>query len=416
MILTLLFAVTVINFVDRQSLSVVAPILRDQLHLTNLQYGTILAAFSFGMLAGEFPMGWLMDRKGVRGGLSFAVVWWSIANCLHALAGGMWSFAALRFWLGTGECGNYSGGMKVIARWFPAKERAFAVGVFNGGSMIGSIVALPLIGWIALNYGWRAGFLAPGLMGFAWVIVWWTFYRDPDRHASLTSAERAHIEAGSTETAEAEPRSADLLGYRQTWAIMLCRMLVGPVVQFYIFWMPEYLVRARGLSLKNVASFGWLPFVFGDIGSMAGGAIAGLLLARGLTIRTSRGVTMLAGAVCCVASLGVGFASSAPLAISFICLVLFGHTFLSANMFAAISDMFPKSAVGRVTALTGISQGVLGMIFQYTTGWVVDRFSYVPVFAMAAAMPLAGVGVLFWLSRGLERAGAIASPNSRSGS
>ena len=401
-ILGLLFLITVINFVDRQSLSVVAPILRDKLHLSNEDYGLIVACFSFGMMSGEFPMGWLIDRKGVRFGLSFAVIWWSIANCLHAFGSARLHFAAMRYWLGTGECGNYSGGVKVISQWFPVRERAFAIGIFNGGSMIGSIIALPLVGWLTLEFGWPAAFLIPGVMGFFWVAAWWTLYRDPASHSSITDAERAYILEDRAGVAEPEPSSRELLRHPQTWAIMICRMLVGPVVQFYIFWMPEYLYRARGMSLKSISFFGWLPFLFGDIGSIAGGAVAGVLIARGMKAAGARGVTMGIGAACCAGSIAVVMSPSTELAIAWICFVLFGHTFLSANMFAAISDMFPKGAVGRVTALTGISQGLTGMLFQYTTGAIVDRFSFVPVFAMAAVLPALGCLLLFLLSRRLR--------------
>jgi MFS transporter, ACS family, hexuronate transporter len=402
-ILFLLFLVTVINFVDRQSLSVVAPLLRDSLHLSNQDYGLIVAFFSFGMLSGEFPMGWLMDRKGPRFGLSFAVVWWSIANCLHAFGASRLHFAALRFWLGTGECGNYSGGVKVISQWFPAKERAFAIGVFNGGSMIGSIVALPLVGWLTLQFGWPSAFLIPGSLGFLWVIAWWREYHDPARHPAIGEEERRYILDGRDAAVEPEaPASTLLLRHRQTWAIMLCRMLVGPVVQFYIFWMPEYLFRVRGMSLKSISYFGWLPFLFGDIGSMLGGAAAGYLLVRGFSVVRSRGLTMAFGALCCAGSIVVVLAPDANLAIAAICFVLFGHTFLSANMFAVVSDLFPASAVGRVTALTGIAQGLTGMVFQYATGAIVDQYSFVPVFAMAALLPALGCALLFAVSGGLK--------------
>ncbi len=408
-ILGLLFLVTVINFVDRQSLSVVAPLLRDNLRLSNEDYGLIVASFSFGMLCGEFPMGWLMDRKGARFGLSFAVVWWSIANCLHAFGFAKFHFAALRYWLGTGECGNYSGGMKVISQWFPVKERAFAIGVFNGGSMIGSIVALPLIGWLTLQFGWPFAFLIPGALGFLWVIAWWWGYRDLNAHPAVSAAERNYILEGRDEGEDVQPASSELLRHRQTWAILLCRMMVGPVVQFYIFWMPEYLFRARGMSLKSISYSGWLPFLFGDIGSMVGGLAAGYLLAKGMGTAKSRGLTMGLGALCCVASIGVVLAPNANLAIVWICFVLFGHTFLSANMFAAISDMFPRGAVGRVTALTGIAQGLTGMAFQYATGAIVDRYSFLPVFALASLMPALGCAVLFLLSGGLKPISATGS-------
>ncbi|MDX2154820.1 MAG: MFS transporter [Bryobacteraceae bacterium] len=400
-ILTLLLLVTIINFVDRQSLSIVAPILRDELKLSNTDYGFIVSAFLFGMLAGEFPMGWLMDRKGARFGLSFAVLWWSLANALHAFARTKLQFAALRFWLGTGECGNYSGGIKVVSAWFPPRERALAIGVFNGGSMLGSIIAPPLLGWLTLAYGWHSAFLLPSALGALWVVLWWWQYAPPAKHRGLSKAEAEYIHAGRIAVREAPP-TRELLGRRQTWAIMTCRLLVGPVVQFYIFWLPEYLFRQHGFNLKAIALFAWMPFLFGDIGSIAGGWVAGRLMARGWDATRTRRFTMGLGAAFCLLSVAVAFAGSAFAAIAFICAVLFGHTFLSANMFASISDMFPPEAAGRVTALTGIAGGASGMVFPLLTGALVDHVSYVPVFLLAAVMPALGCLALFLTVRRLE--------------
>ena len=396
-ILGLLFFVTVINFVDRQSLSIVAPILRERLNLSNTDYGIIVSCFMFGMMAGEFPMGWLMDRRGVRFGLSFAVAWWSLANALHAFGRSMLDFSLLRFWLGTGECGNFSGGMKVVSQWFPVRERAFAVGIFNGGSMVGSIIAPPLLVWLTLSMGWRAAFLLPSLLGFVWVVAWRLYYYPPDQHPLLSRAEKNYIEEG-LEAEAAPPSNLALLQRRQAWALMLCRFLVGPVVQFYIYWLPEYLYRQRGLSLKTIGMFAWVPFLFGDIGSILGGWVSGRLIRRGLSVTAARAITMGVGAGCCLLSFAVAQAATASAALAFICLVLAGHTFLSANMFAAISDLFPNNAVGRVTALTGVAGGLSGMLFPLLTGFLVDRFSYLPVFSLAAVMPLAGVGALFLIA------------------
>ena len=414
-VLALLFCVTVINFVDRQSLSIVAPKLRDSLHLSNTDYGVIVSCFMFGMLSGEFPMGWLMDRKGVRFGLSFAVAWWSLANALHAAARSMLQFSVLRFWLGTGECGNFSGGMKVVSQWFPIRERALAVGIFNGGSMVGSIIAPPLLTWIMLTLGWRSAFLLPSALGFVWLLAWRKVYYTPERHPFLASAERAYIEEGRGASQTAPPPSLQLLARRQAWAVMLCRFLVGPVVQFYIFWMPEYLYRQRGLSLKAIGIFAWVPFLFGDLGSIGGGWLAGRLIRRGFSVTAARAMVMALGAAACLASLAVVKAPGAGLAIAFICLVLAGHTCLSANMFAAISDLFPHHAVGRVTAFTGVAGGLSGMLFPLLTGFLVDHVSYTPVFALAAIMPAAGVAVLFLLARRLEPAGAAGAATAGRG-
>lgn len=393
-ILMLLFGVTVINFVDRQTLSVLAPIIRDTFHLSNTQYGTIVSWFQFGMVVGEFPMGWLMDRVGVRVGLAGAVLWWSIGNAMHATAGSVWSFRLFRFWLGTGECANYSGGNKVVAQWFPMRERALAIGIFNSASMIGSFIAPFLVIPIAARYGWRMGFLVPSVLGAFWVIAWWMLYRHPDEHPRLSTAEANYIAAGRTETLAA-PTNWQLLRLKQTWGLMLCRCWVGPVVQFYIYWMPNYFRDVRHLSVANSSYFNSVTFLFGDLGSVGGGLAAGWLITRGFSVNAARKTTLLSGAGLCLLSFAVPLLNSIPLAIAAISVVLLGHTFLSANMFASISDVFPDSAVARVTGLTGVAGGISGILFPYLTGVIVDRFSYLPVFFMAALMPLAGVLILF---------------------
>ncbi len=397
-ILFLLFCITVINFIDRQTLSVVAPVLLQTFHMSNSDYARMVSAFMLGMMLGEFPMGWLMDRAGVRFGFSFAVIWWSIATGLHSMARSVLQFSLLRFWMGTGECGNFSGGMKVISEWFPERERALAVGIFNSGSMIGAVIAAPCIVFLTLHFGWRAAFLLPAVLGAGWALAWRANYAPLGSHPRVSEAERAYIVEGKIAIA-APPRNRDLLVRKEVWGLMLCRFFVGPVVQFYLFWMPEYLYRSRGFSLAEIGLFAWVPFLFGDIGSIGGGWVAGLLLRHKFSLNAARLFTMYAGALCCLFSIGVVETATAAMAIALICLVLFGHTFLSANMFAAISDLIPKPAVGRVTGLTGIAGGLSGLLFPLLTGWLIDRVSYVPVFFLAALMPLLGVLLLHGMVR-----------------
>ncbi len=420
-ILALLFFVTVINFVDRQALAVLGNDITDEFKLSNTAFGTIVSWFRFGMMLGEFPMGFLMDRVGVRIGLAFAVMWWSFGNGLHAISNSIWHFRLFRFWLGTGECGNYSGGNKLVATWFPVRERAFAIGVFNSASMFGSFVAAFLIIPIREHYGWRAGFLVPSFLGIIWVIVWWIFYREPKDHPSITQAELQHItseelrvpslEGFSADqnippeggTQNSEPTNWQLLRLPQTWGLMLCRFWVGPVVEFYLYWMPKYFRDVRGLSIKDSAYFNSVTFVFGDLGSIGGGIVAGLLIARGLQVKSARQTTLFIGAGLCLFSFVVPMLTSIPLAIAAISLVLLGHTFLSANMFASISDVFPNSAVARVTGLTGVANGVSGMIFPIITGMIVDRTGYLPVFSMAALMPMVGILIMFATLKNYQR-------------
>lgn len=392
-ILAALFCSTVINFVDRQALSVVGPLLRDKLSLSNEQLSYIQTGFMLGMLIGELPQGWLMDRRGPRVGLTFAVTWWSIANALHAFAGSLAHFIGLRWWLGTGECGNYSGGNKTLARWFPTEERAFAVGVFNGGAALGNVLALPLITWILYRLGWHWVFLVPSALGLAWAFWWWRL---------LGRAEREHPAVSSVE--ETPPPTASLLQTRQAWGLMLCRALVGPVVQFFLFWMPEYFFRERHLSLKEIGYSVWLPYLFGDLGSLAGGWFAGQLIRRGAAVGQARMIAMAIGAACCLASLGIFGAATTGGAIALMCLVLFGHYFLSANMFASVADLLPQSAVGRATALTGIAGGLSGALFPFIVGRLLDSVSYAPVFALVAVMPALGLLALYLTNRGFTRA------------
>lgn len=393
-ILGLLFAITVINFIDRQTLSILAPKLKEIFQFRSTEYGAIVACFQLGMMSAEFPMGLLMDRLGTRFGFSFAVLWWSIATGLHAVAGSARSFGALRFWMGTGECGNFSGGMKVVTRWFPTSERTLAIGIFNGGTMIGSILAPPLI--VALNqwFGWRVAFLVPAGLGAIWALCWRRIYRIP---AADERVGQDGVEAGYL-------ASFDLLRRRQTWGLMLCRFLAGPVSQFFWYWMPDYLYNLRGMSLLAIGAFSWLPYLLGGIGSIAGGCAAGWLLSHGFTPWNTRRLTMLLGSLCCLGSLAVVAAPSAAWAIGIMGVVLFGFTFYSANFFASISDWFPASAVGRVTGLTGITGGLGGIAFPLLTGYLVDHYSYAPAFTIAALLPLAGMCALFLLASKMHSA------------
>jgi len=393
-ILGLLFCITVINFIDRQTLSVLAPKLKEYFQFNSTQYGRIVAAFQFGMMTAEFPMGIMMDRLGARFGFSFAVLWWSMATGLHAIGRSVWTFGILRFWMGTGEAANFSGAMKVVIRWFPNREKTLAVGVFNGGTMIGSILAPPFI--VALNqwFGWRVAFVVPAFLGLAWVLCWRRFYG--------FSVEQERVLPGQGEPPAVA--SLELLRYRQSWALMLCRFLAGPVMQFYWYWMPDYLYNVRGMSLVSIGAFSWLPYLLGDVGSIGGGWAAGRLLGRGFTTLRTRQITMLLGAVCCLGSLAVVTAPGSASAIAIIGVVMFGHTFYSANFFAVISDLFPAPAVARVTGLTGVSGGLGGILFPLLTGYLVDHYSYFPAFAIAAMLPIAGMGVLLWLAPGLKAA------------
>jgi MFS transporter, ACS family, hexuronate transporter len=380
LVLWLLLLVTIINFIDRQTVSVLAPVIRASLHLSNAQYGRIVAAFQFGMMTGEFPMGWIMDRWGVRFGLLGAVLWWSAATGAQTLTKSGLQLGMTRFWMGTGECGNYSGGLKAIFTAFGPGERTLAIGIFNSGSMIGSTLAPPLIVFLAQRYSFRAAFLVPALLGVLWAPLWFLVYRDPSNRQALT------INAVSLRS---------LLGQSSAWAVMLCRFFVGPVMQFYWYWIPSYLYSVRHLSLTQIGLVGWLPFFLGDGGGIAGGWVAGLLRKRGVTILNVRRITMYSSGLLCLASLGVPHVNSVNAAFLLIGIAVMADNFLSANMFGAVTDLFPEQTVGRATGLTGVAAGLSGLLFPLLTGIIVDHHSYAPVFLMVAFMPLIGTVLLF---------------------
>jgi ACS family hexuronate transporter-like MFS transporter len=387
LILGLLFLLTVIMFIARQALSVMAPVLRTALHLSNAAYGRIVSALGFGMMTGEFPMGALMDRLGSRLGLTAAVAWWSAATGSLALAGSGLGLGISQFWKGTGECGAYSGGIKTVTRLFGKKDRTLAIGIFNGGSVIGATLAPPLIVYLLEHYGFRAGFLVPTIAGALWMPLWWFIYRREPK-AEMAAAEEA-------------PAITNRQMFRQSssWAVMLCRFFIGPVMQFYWYWTPSYLYNARHLTMLEIGFVGWIPFLMGDIGGVLGGWAAGAMIRRGFSVRTTRRTLMYASAAVCLLAFAVPYMKGIGPVLTMLSIGIAADNFLSAHMFAAVTDLFPDEQVGRATGLTGIAGGLSGMLFPLLTGVLVDRISYTPVFALVALMPMAGTVALFAVAR-----------------
>jgi ACS family hexuronate transporter-like MFS transporter len=325
-----------------------------------------------------------------------SVIVWSAAASAHAFARSLTSLSALRFVLGLGEAGNWPGAAKVIAQWFPARERALGMGIFNSGVAIGNIVAPPLIVFLQLRYGWQAAFLVTGSLGFGWLVLWLLFYDSPDRHPSITREEYALItEGNAAPTAGAVPWR-QLLQYRQTWAIVLARFVTDPVWWLYITWLPKYLSDVRGFSLKEIGMFAWLPYVTADAGSLAGGWLSGWLIARGWTADRARKSIIAAGAVFMLAGIPAALADSAGVALACVAVVTFGFQSWINNVQTMPSDFFEERAVASVAGLGGVGAGLGAMLFTYATGYVVDRtHSYTPILLTAGLLPILGTMVLF---------------------
>lgn len=400
-VVALLFLATVINYVDRQTLSVLAPVLRDEFHMSNTDYSRILFAFLLAYMIMQSGSGRIMDWLGTRLGFSLTISWWSAAAMLHAMVNSVFSLGVCRLLLGLGEAGNWPGAVKAISEWFPPKERAFAIGLFNSGSTIGAMIAPPLVAWIALNWGWRTAFLVTGSLGFVWLVAWLILYRSPRQHPWITKDELQHIETGWAEEASkagaAESiRWTQLFRYKQVWGLVLARMLADPVWWFYVFWLPEYMRRERDFSLAMIGYFVWIPFLAADLGNIAGGALSGLLIKWGRAVLTARKIVMVVSAVLMMAGIPAVLAENAMAALALISLATFAYSAWAANILTLPADLFPQQIVASVSGLSGTGAAFGGMIFTLIVGAVVDRFSYVPVFVAAGLMPLVAASFILW--------------------
>lgn len=393
----LLFAATLINYVDRQCLSVLAPVLRDEFGMSATDYARVVSAFMLAYIVGQSASGRLMDVLGTRAGFSLCMIWWSAAAMLHGAARSAWHLDIFRFLLGLAQAGNWPGGVKAVAEWFPLRERAFAVGLFNSGSTVGAMVAPPLVAWLALAFGWRQAFVLTGAVGFLWLAGWLAFYRPPERHRWLREDERSLILAGrSSEPAGGRTPWLSLLAQRPVWGLVLARMLADPVWWFYVFWLPEYLKRERDFSLAMIGYFGWIPFLTAVLGCLAGGAVSGRLIRRGWPTLRARVAVMLACAALMISAMPAALVRESWTALALIGLATFAYQAWAANLLTLPADLFPRGAVASVSGLSGTGAATGGMLFTLATGYVVDRFSYVPVFAAAGLMPLVSFALLAW--------------------
>jgi MFS transporter, ACS family, hexuronate transporter len=405
-IIGLVFLATLINYIDRLTISVLAPIITAELKLTNLQYASLGTWFLLAYTISQGASGRLYDRIGVRRGFTLSIIVWSVAAMAHAWARGLGSLSVFRFLLGLGEAGNWPGAAKTIAEWFPVRERAFAMAIFNSGAAIGSIVAPPVIIWLQLQYGWQATFIITGTLGFVWLAVWLAFYQPPARHRWLTVAERTLLESSdaaisgrhNAASVHSSLRWRDLLRYRQVWAIVLARLLVDPVWWLFITWLPLFLNKVHGFDLKQIGLFAWVPFVAADAGSLLGGAASGFLIKRGWSVDRARKVTIGFATLLMPAGILAARTPDPMLALALIGLVLFGFQFWINNVQTLPSDFFSDKQVASVAGLGGTGAGIGSMIFILTTGWVVDNFGYTPILTVAGLLPLLGTVVLFVLA------------------
>jgi ACS family hexuronate transporter-like MFS transporter len=404
LILGLLFLSTVINYVDRQALSVLVPTLRTELGLSSDDYGEITFLFLTAYTLAQIPVGMWIDHAGTRRGFAWSIGGWSLAAVLHALVRGVLSLGALRCLLGVTEAGNWPAGTKAVACWFPRQRRALAMAVFDSGSAVGAVVAPPLVAFLALQFGWRTAFLATGLAGFAWLVAWLWVYHAPEQHPWLSDQDRLRVReelgAAPTQRPSFGTPLRRIIGTRQLWGLMVTRMVATPVWWFYVFWLPDYLSQGRGFALRDIGLYGWIPYLTVDLGKMLGGALSDALLARGHSATLARKSVMLAGAVAMLGGLQVVAAPSAAAAIAWVCLATFGFGMWSANILAIHADVFPAETMGSAVGVTLMAASLGGAIFTRGVGRVVDRMGYAPVFWVVGSLSLvACLALFFWVGR-----------------
>jgi MFS transporter, ACS family, hexuronate transporter len=402
-IVALLFGACAINYIDRQMIGVLKPTMSSELGWTETQFADIVFWFQFAYAIAYLVFGRIVDLLGARLGYAVAVIFWTIAHVAHGLASSVTQFALARFGLGIGEAGNFPAGLKAVAEWFPQKERAFAVGLFNAGTNIGAVLTPLIVPAITIAYGWRAAFYLTGVLGIVWVIAWWRLYRRPEECARVTPAELAYIRQ-DTPAPGNKVGWLRLLSVRETWAYAIGKFCIDPIWWFFLFWLPGYLFERYQLDLRT---FG-LPlaaiYIISDVGSIAGGWFSSKLIRRGRTPNFARKITMLICAVCVLPVILAQQIDSLWLAVGVIGLATAAHQAFSANLYTLPSDVFPTSAVGSVSGIGGTVGALGGMAMAKYAGYVLDHFgTYVPLFAIAGSAYLVALLAVHLLSPRLDR-------------
>ncbi|MGC8792154.1 MAG: MFS transporter [Bryobacteraceae bacterium] len=390
----LLFASTVINYVDRQTLSILARTIQNELGMSELDYAHVVQAFLLAYTVAYLLAGRITDWLGARLSLALFLGWWSLADLLTGLARSAFSLGVLRFLLGLGEAGNYTAAPKAVSEWFLPRERALAVGIYTAGAMVGATISPPLISWLGGAFGWRMAFVATGAMGLLWLIPWLWLYREPWRHPRISAEEAAHVpprppaaEGGVSEWENWK----NVLSLRSAWLLMGARLLTDPVWYFYLFWFPKYLTDARGLTLAQVGKVAWMVYLAADLGSVLGGTLSGRLIRKGMLPVAARLRVMTLAAL--MAPLGALVALKPPLgfALSLAALVSFSHLTWQVTLSALIVDLFPPRIVATVFGLVAAGSGLGGLLSTGGVGRLVTAYSYAPVFALMGILHPCGL-------------------------
>jgi len=387
-ICALLFFATTINYIDRQILSLLKPILDDQLKWTNEEFGMINSIFQTTYGIGLLWFGWFVDKFGTKKGYTVSIIGWSFAAAAHALVSTVGGFGIARAALGISEGGNFPAAVKAVALWFPKRERALATSIFNAGTNVGAIIAPAIVPAMALAWGWQSAFIAAGILGLLWLFLWIPFYEVPEKCSRVSEAEKQLILSDPKDLGgDGKVRWRDLFKYRQTWSFIMGKFLTDPVWWFFLIWLPDFFKKTRHLDIKNSWVHLVTIYVIVTVLSIFGGWVTGYLTNRGWSVTRARKTGMFVFALCVLPVLGVTKLGDWH-AVLIIGLAGAAHQAWSANLYTTVSDMFPKRAVASVIGLGGMAGSLGGMMFPILSGKLLDNF---------ASNPTAGYAILFMI-------------------
>jgi ACS family hexuronate transporter-like MFS transporter len=413
-ICAMLFVATSINYMDRQVIAILKPTLMKPIAehgigMTDVGYGHIGAAFMIAYALGLIIAGRFVDKVGTRIGYMVIMAVWSLSAMGHALANTVLEFGVARFCLGLGESGNFPAAIKTVAEWFPQSERSLATGIFNSGANVGAILAPIIVPWVTIRYGWHAAFLATGVFSAMWIVLWFSKYRKPADHRTLTGAELRHIYQEAAEQMGPSTPWVKLLSIRQTWAFSIPKFLTDPIWWFLLFYLPSYFSDKFHLDLSHLGLPLIIVYSASTIGSIGGGWFPAFFRRLGLSVTRARLAAMLFCACLVVPIFMLNYLHSEWVAIALLSVATAAHQGWSANLFTTASDMFPRSAVGSVTGIGGMAGAAGGALLINYAGYILQlTHSYATLFAIAASAYLVALLILVTLAPGLKRVGSLA--------
>jgi len=413
-ICALLFCVITINYVDRQVIGVLKPIIEQDMRWSEVDYGNIVTAFQASYGIGLLVVGRWLDKVGTRKGMAIAIALWSVAAAFHSVARSVLAFILARAALGLAESAAYPGAVKSVAEWFPRKERALGVGILNAGANVG-VLLTPIAGiMVAGIWGWRAAFLVTGLLGLLVLVAWLRMYRLPEDHPHILAPERAHIVQDGEDAAGRPLGWGAALRQRQAWYFICGKFFTDPVWYLFLFWLPDFFSKTQGMELfpkgqgSVLATVGpalIAVYLLADVGSIAGGWLSSHLIKRGWSVNRARKTTLFLAALCALPLVSVTSIGNAGVVVALIGLGTAGHQAFSSNIFAMISDLYPRRAVATVAGMGGAAGALSGIMIAQATGWTLQLAgSYTPIVLYAGIAYLLAFGVIHLLVPRMEPA------------